>query len=324
MLFPLFAAVAPAAPAAQSPADPEAVVIANPVVAGAGDVMHRLMQGDFSGDTWILLWTTVGWPIAKAITLIILVLLLAGWAAKAVRRVAGRTRLDPTLSKFFGNVVRWAVLVAGGIASLGTLGIETASLAAAIAAIGFAIGMALSGTLGNAASGVLLLIFRPFKVGDWVTAGGITGEVDEIGLFTTSFNTFDYRRVIVPNSEIFGTTIDNITFHKKRRVQIAVGVSYAVHVDEARRVLQSVLDTTEGVWKEPAPQVYLDSLGDNAVTFFLRTWCDASDYWPLRERLTRNVKVALDESGIGIPFPQRDIHIPAGLSVRVIRDDDAQ
>ena len=218
MLFLQEDAAADAANAGEAAAEPT-----SELVSGGTEAASRIMEGDLSADTWMLLWDSVGWPITKAIVLIILVFIVAGWVSKLTGKAVRRAKVEETLARFLSNIARYIVLIAGGVAILGTLGVETTSFAAVIAAVGFAIGMAMSGMLGNIASGVMLLLFRPFKVGDVVSAGGTTGKIFEIGLFTTIFDTPDNRRIIVPNKEIFGGTIENVSHHATRRVSIDVG-----------------------------------------------------------------------------------------------------
>ena len=268
-------------------------------------------------EMWMNLFNTYGIPVIKALVLLILTLIVASWARSLVIKISNKAKVETTLSKFFGNLAKYAVLVLGIITILGVVGVETTSFAAVIAAVGFAIGMAMSGTIGNVAAGVMLLVFRPFKVGDVVNAAGITAKVEEIGLFTTTFDTPAMRRIIVPNGKIFGDTIENISHHSTRRADVSVGIDYAADIDTARQVLEKVLAETEGVLQDPAPAVYLTELGGSSVDFALRSWCAAPDFWAVKERVTRNAKYALDQAGIGIPFPQRDIHVPNGITVKV-------
>jgi small conductance mechanosensitive channel len=195
------------------------------------------------------------------------------------------------------------------VAILGTLGIETTSLAAALAAAGFAIGMALSGTLGNVASGIMLLLFRPFRVGDAVVVNGVTAKVYQINLFNTELDTFDNRRIIMPNNAVFGNTIENISYHPTRRVDVTVGTTYSSDIDQARAVLTRVARSVEGGLADPEPAIVLSGMGASSIDWAVRVWVNAPDFWAVKDRLTRDIKVALDEAKIGIPFPQMDVHI---------------
>lgn len=276
------------------------------VVQGLSD---RFSDGEItSADAWAA-WDAIGWPLVQAILLIIAVLVLSGWARRLVVGATRRAKLDETLSKFFGNMARWTIMLLGGMAVLGTVGIEMTSFAAIIAAMGFALGMAMSGTLGNFASGVMLLVFRPFKVGDVVSAAGVTAKVDEIGLFATTFDTPDNRRFIVPNGKLFDDTIENVTYHKTRRVEVFVGTSYSADLDETRAVLEAAVKAVEGGRPDPEPVVYLSELGDSSIAWILKVWTGKADYWAVKERLTRDTKYALDKAGIGIPFPQLDVSV---------------
>lgn len=287
--------------------------VSNPVAQGFGEFVARASDGDFSADTWILLWKSVGQPVLLAIVLIIAVFIAAGWARKLVRKAVTKAEVEETLGRFLSNLARYLVLIAGAVAILGTLGIETASFAAVLAAVGFAIGMAMSGTLGNVASGVMLLLFRPFKVGDTVNAAGVTGKVFEIGLFYTSFDTFDNKRIIVPNTAIFDDNIENVTFHDKRRVDVAVGTAYDADIDQAREVLSKVAHAIPQGLEDPAPAIVLKELGGSSIDWSVRVWAKTSDFWDVKDQLTRDIKYALDEADIGIPFPQMDIHLDGKL-----------
>lgn len=300
-----------------APADPAAQAPASQTIEGMQSAWAAVADRDITQADLILLWNNVGWPLTKAVILIVVVLILARWAKGLTVKATSKARVEVTLAKFFGNLVRWAILVLGAVTILQTFGVEATSFAAVLAALGFAIGLALSGTLGNVAAGVMLLVFRPYKVGDVVSVGGTTGKVDEIELFTTTLDTPDNRRIIIPNSQIFGNTIENITFHPKRRVDITVGTSYSADLDEVRSVLTRVATDVEGRLSNEDAIVYLSELGDSSISWAIRVWALTGDYWAVRERLTRNVKVALDEAGIGIPFPQRDVHVPAAITVRM-------
>ena len=283
------------------------------VASGFGEFVSRVAEGNLGADTWILLWSSVGQPILLALVLIVAVFLGAGWVSRITDRALTRARVEPTLSRFLANLVRYLVLIVGGIAILGTLGVETTSFAAALAAAGFAIGMALSGTLSNVAAGIMLLLFRPFKVGDAVTVNGVTARVYQINLFNTELDTFDNRRVIMPNGSVFGNTIENISYHKTRRVDVNVGTTYSSNIDQAREVLMRAARSTEGILGDPEPAVVLLEMGSSSINWVVRVWVKSEDFWAVKDRLTRNVKVALDEAKIGIPFPQMDVHLDGVL-----------
>ncbi len=250
-----------------------------------------------------------GMPLLWALIIMVVAFMLAGVANRGVRKSLARAKIDETLGRFFGKMAKYTVLILGVIVAMGKMGIEVTAFAAILAAAGFAVGMALSGTLGHFASGVMLLIFRPFKIGDVVNAGGVTGKVYEISLFTTAMDTPDNRRIIVPNGSVYGSTIENISHHGTRRVDVAVGVDYSADIDKTREVLDAAAKSVEGILTDPAHAIVLGDLGDSAVTWTVRVWCNAGDYWGIKELTTRSVKQHLDDAGIGIPFPQMDVHV---------------
>lgn len=274
----------------------------------------KISDGRFSEITIPEIWA-VAQPIVVAIVLIIIVLLIASWARKLTVKATTKARVEITLAKFFGNLVKWAIMVMGAVTILQTFGVEATSFAAVLAALGFAIGLALSGTLGNVAAGVMLLIFRPYRVGDVISVNGVTAKVDEIELFTTTFDTPDKRRIIMPNSSIFGSTIENVSHHTTRRVDVAVGTAYDADIDKAREALMEAARNVEGRLPEEEPVVYLGGLGDSSIDWSVRVWVNTADFWAVKDRLTRDVKYALDKADIGIPFPQRDIHVPNAIKV---------
>ncbi len=238
------------------------------------------------------------------------------WISYIIASAAGRyvggivsKKVDLTLGKFLTKAVRNLLMIVVAMGVLSYFDVDVTGLAAVLAAISFAIGMALQGTLGNFASGVMLLLFRPFKVEDYIVVADTEGTVEEIDLFTTRINTPDNRHVIVPNGEIFGSKLENYTRNDLRRVDVSVGAAYSADLDETRQALErAVMSVSESV-VSPPPQVYLDSLGASSVDWYLRVWCKPADYWGVREQLTAAAKTQLDIAGIGIPFPQMDIHV---------------
>ncbi|MGD1916349.1 MAG: mechanosensitive ion channel family protein [Phycisphaerales bacterium] len=286
----------------------------NPVAEGAANLWSKISSGEFDQITAAEVWG-VAQPVVVAVILIIVVLILAGWARRLTIKATTKARVEITLAKFFGNLVKWAILVLGGISVLSTFGVEMTSFAAVLAALGFAIGLALSGTLGNVAAGVMLLVFRPYRVGDVISVNGVTAKVDEIELFTTTFDTPDNRRIIMPNSSIFGSTSENVTHHGTRRVDIAVGTAYEADIDKAREVMMAAAKAIEGRDASQDPVIYLSELGGSSIDWAVRVWAPTADYWAVKERMVRDIKYALDEAGIGIPYPQRDIHVPEAIQV---------
>lgn len=232
---------------------------------------------------------------------------VAGVISNLIAKSMRRSEIDETLTKFAANMIRYGIITLVVIACLGVFGIETTSFAAVIGAMGLAIGLAFQGTLSNISAGVMLIIFRPFDVGDFVTVAGVSGLVTEIGLFTVAMDTLDNRRVILPNSKVFGDTIENVTHNDKRRVDIDVGCDYTADIDQTRSVLEAAVKDIEGT-VDPA-QIFLVSLGASSVDWQVRVWCKTDDYWGMHERVIRAVKYGLDAANIGIPYPQMDVHL---------------
>jgi len=247
-------------------------------------------------------------PAAIGVLVILLVAWIgANWARAAARRGLTRAKFDPTLGKFLSNMLRWAVLILAVIMCFQVVGIEPTSFAALIAAAGLAIGLALQGSLSNLAAGIMLLIFRPFKVADLVNISGQIGKVNEIDLMMTELDTLDGRRVIIPNGQIFGAIIENVTYHPKRRVDVPVGVAYGADIDQTRAVLEAAVRTIPAALTDPPPDVVLMGLGASSVDWQLRVWAGRDDFLKVKQGTVRAAKVALDEAGISIPFPQMDV-----------------
>jgi len=252
-----------------------------------------------------LLWAAVG------LAVIFVGYLVARYVSRLISGPVCR-RVDETFGKFIGKMVFYLVMFGVTGMVLSKLGAPLGGLAAMLAAAGFAIGLAFQGTLSNFASGVLMLVFRPFKVGDFINAGGVSGTVNEIDLFTTTLDTPDNRRIIVPNSGIAGGTIENISHHPHRRIEVVVGVEYSADQDATRTALTCAAETfsdrtVQGELRGYA--VVLAGLGDSAVQWKVRMWVKSADFWPMTEALTGEVKRQLDAADIGIPFPQLDVHI---------------
>lgn len=265
------------------------------------------MQFDWQATAPLILdWAA---RVGGALLFVLTSWVAANWARRVVRRGLVHADFDPTLTIFLASLTRWGVLAMALLACLGIFGIETTSVAAVMGAAGLAVGLAFQGTLSNVAAGTMLLVFRPFKVGDFVNAGGVTGTVSEIQLFTTVFDTPDNRRIVVPNTLIFGQTIENVTFHDTRRVNVDVGTEYAADLDRTREVLQRCIDAVPGVLPAPTPQVFLKQLGASSIDWQVRVWCATADYWKVHEAVVRAIKKALDDAAIGIPFPQLDVHL---------------
>ncbi len=251
---------------------------------------------------------------------VVAVLVVGRWVAGRLgawtTRTLERRKLEPTLARFFGTLLRSFVLVVAILGALGMVGIETASVAAVLAAAGFAVGMALQGSLANFAAGVLLVVFRPFRAGDVVEIAGQVGKVERIDLFVTVLDTPDNRRIYLGNGAIFGATIVNYTHHELRRVDVPVGVDYGASVQATREALQRAIERVESRADGAEHQVFLSGLGASSVDWQVRVWCRAEDYFGCLEQTVQATKEALDEAGIGIPFPQLDVHLDGQLAGR--------
>ncbi len=263
-------------------------------------------------EATITLITSYAVKIGGVLLALFVANLIAGWVGSLVERRLTKVKFDNTLTRFFARSARWAILIMAVLACLGVFGIETTSFAAVIGAAGLAVGLAFQGTLGNFAAGIMLLVFRPFKVGDVISSGGVVGGVVEIDLFTTTLDTPDNRRMIVPNGTLFGATIENVTHHSTRRVDISVGADYGADVDATRKVLEKAAATVTSGLHEPAPQVFLASLGASSVDWQVRVWCKTEDYWTCFQETTRAIKVEMDIAEIGIPYQTVDINIAGG------------
>jgi small conductance mechanosensitive channel len=220
-----------------------------------------------------------------------------------------KAETDPTLIGFVGNIAYFGLLTMVVIAAVGQLGVQTTSFIAVLGAAGLAIGLALQGSLANFASGVLIILFRPFRVGDFVEAGGVSGAIDEIGILMTHMHTFDNKALIIPNSQVMGTHIINYTANDTRRCDMVFGISYSDDIDKAKEVFAEVLAEDERCFKDPAPKIAVSELGDSSVNFIVRPWVKSDDYWPVYWDMQEMMKKRLEAAGITIPFPQRDVHL---------------
>lgn len=253
----------------------------------------------------------ITWAIRIVAALAILV--IGNWLAKKITaifvKMMERNGVDVTLTKFLKNIVYYALLTAVVIAAAQKLGINTASFLAVVGAAGLAVGLALKDSLANFSAGVMLIFFRPFKVGDAVTVAGETGVVEEITIFNTVINTFDNQRKIVPNGIITNGTITNINANETRRVDMVFGISYDDDIKKAEQLIKEIVAAEPKVLDDPGPTVALAELADSSVNFVVRPWAKTSDYWNVKFALTEKIKVAFDEAGITIPFPQQDVHM---------------
>ena len=256
---------------------------------------------------------TTGVDLGINLVTAIVIFFVGKWVVNLVvnglMKAMQKGELDITLRRFIGNLARILLMLFVIIAAINQLGVQTASLIALLGAAGLAVGLALQGSLSNFAAGVLIVLFRPYKVGDWIEGGGISGAVEEVQILTTVLKTGDNKRIIVPNSQIMGTTITNYSANETRRVDLVVGVSYSDDLDKVRKELQDLVDADERILKDPAVTIAVSELADSSVNFVLRPWVKTADYWAVYFDLTERVKKRFDEVGISIPFPQRDVHI---------------
>lgn len=271
--------------------------------------MNELFAQDFiSPDTLGLLADYLLNAVA-----FIAILLVGRWLAKrirmTIRSTLDRPSLDQTLVKFAGNFAYYAIFILAAFMGLQTLGVETASFIAVLAAAGFAIGLALQGTLANFAAGILLLVFRPFNVGDYVEIANEDGYVRDLQLFYTKIDTRSNQLVIVPNGDVFGSVIRNVFAYDEVRVDCDVGTDYPADIDETRDVLLAAARSIDDRLAEKGEQAALVGLGDSSINWQVRIWARPDDYFRLNQELTRAVKYHLDDAGIGIPYPQMDVHM---------------
>ncbi|PHZ83750.1 mechanosensitive ion channel family protein [Paremcibacter congregatus] len=251
-----------------------------------------------------------GMNVLGALLTLIIGWMIAGWARKAVSRMLGRSsRIDVTLTSFLSSAVRYIIIIFTLIAVLGKFGVETTSLVAILGAASLAIGLALQGTLGNVAAGVMLLIFRPFKIGDFIDAAGQSGTVKDLGLFVTELATPDNVQIIVPNGMVWGASIKNFSAHAIRRVDLLIGIGYNDNIDHAIQQIGSVIDADERALKSPEASIFVGELADSSVNIVVRVWTESANYWPLKAALTKNIKHKFDEKNISIPYPQQDLHV---------------
>jgi small conductance mechanosensitive channel len=213
------------------------------------------------------------------------------------------------LTGFFASLAKYLVLIFTGLMVLSQFGVQTASLIAVLGAAGLAIGLALQGTLSNVAAGVMILIFRPFKIGDYVEVAGQAGTVKAVTLFISELSTPDNVQIIVPNSQVWGSSVVNYSFHDTRRVDLALGISYEDNIEMAVAAINQTIGADDRVLKDPEPMVAVSELADSSVNFVIRVWCDAADYWALKFDMTRALKEKMDSEGISIPYPQQTVHM---------------
>jgi small conductance mechanosensitive channel len=250
-----------------------------------------------------------GLKIVGALAILIIGRIAVGMIVSLIRRLMLRGKVDETLVGFISNIVRVLLLAFVFIAALNNLGVQTTSLIAILGAAGLAIGLALQGSLANFASGVMLIVFRPFTKGEYVEAGGTSGSVEEIRIFNTVLKTPDNKVVVVPNGNIIGGNITNYSREETRRLDMVVGVGYNDDLKQVKAVLTELVKADPRILEDPAPTIAVLELGDNSVNLAVRPWVKTADYWGVHFDLTEKIKITFDERGISIPYPQRDVHM---------------
>ena len=259
----------------------------------------------------LVAWAAEALPqIISAILLLVVGLWFAGFATRSVKGMMERSgRVDPTLSAALGSIVRYALIVIVIVAVLSQLGIQTTSILAALGAAGLAVGLALQNTLSNVAAGFMLLWLRPFRVGDYIDADGVAGTVKHIGLFSSELHSWDGIFQFVPNSQLWNSRVTNYTRLPTRLLELKFGIAYDDDIARAKEVLDRIVQNDERVLETPAPQIMTYELGDSAVTIAVRVWTKTGDYWAAKWALTEIGKLRLEDAGMTIPFPQRDVHM---------------
>ncbi len=281
--------------------------------APSGDMIGEITQMALDPQKiWDLL-TTTGLEFGKNLAIAIVIFFVGKWVValivRGIRSVMQKAELDKTLETFVANLVRMLLMLFVVIAAINQLGVNTASLIALVGAAGLAVGLALQGSLSNFASGVLIVMFRPYKVGDFIEGAGISGVVESVQILTTVLKTGDNKQVIVPNSQIMSGIITNYSANDTRRVDLTVGVSYDDDLDKVREELTRLVDADERILKDPACTIAVSELADSSVNFVVRPWVKTSDYWGVHFDLTERIKKRFDEVGISFPFPQQDVHL---------------
>jgi len=262
-----------------------------------------------TADQLVMFFTTYGLNVIGAVIILIIGRIGAGIGRAIIRKMLNRAQTDPAVVSFVGSMTYILILTFAVIAALAKFGVQTASFVAILGAAGLAIGFALQGSLSNFAAGVLILVLRPYRVGDFIEAAGVAGTVKEIQLFTTVLSTPDNIKIMIPNSKLYGDIIKNISAYDTRRIDLVVGIGYGSSIQKAIEVIMNLMKGDPRTLPDPAPQIAVLELADSSVNLVVRPWVKKEDYWPVRLDLTRSIKETLDENGIEIPFPQRAVHM---------------
>lgn len=255
---------------------------------------------------WITLYAL---KLVAALLILVVGRIVAKGIRSLIRKALSKWNVDVTLVKLIATLSYFSIMAFVIVAALAQIGVQTASFVAIVGAAAFAVGLALQGSLANFASGVLIILFKPFKAGDYVEGGGVAGTVEEVSIFTTVLRSPDNRVIIVPNGKIMADNIVNYSAREIRRVDLVAGVSYSDDIDKVRKVLEIILDEDERVLKDPAPTIGVLELADSSVDFAVRPWVRSSDYWGVFFDLQEKIKKRFDAEGISIPFPQQDVHL---------------
>jgi small conductance mechanosensitive channel len=250
-----------------------------------------------------------GIDLALALAIFFVGKIMVGFIVRGIGKTMQKNGVEKTLETFVCNLVSMALLIVVVIAAIGQVGIQTTSFIAIFGAAGLAVGLALQGSLSNFASGVLIVLFRPYKVGDFIEAAGIAGAVEQVQILTTILKTGDNKQVIVPNSQIMDSIITNYSANDTRRVDMVVGVSYEDDLDKVRKTLEEIIAADDRVLADPAPKIAVSELADSSVNFIVRPWCASADYWGVMWDMTETIKKRFDKEGISFPFPQQDVHL---------------
>jgi small conductance mechanosensitive channel len=250
-----------------------------------------------------------GPDVLGLIAILVIGRMAAKFVTSIVRKGLGKADVDPTLIGFTSNLLYVGLMALVVISALGQLGVNTTSFAAIIGAAGLAIGFALQGSLGNFAAGVMLIIFRPFKAGDYVEAGGVAGVIQDVQIFATIICTTDNKEITVPNGSITSGSIVNYSTMPTRRVDMVFGIGYDDDIKQAKQILEDVVSADQRVLADPPPTIAVSELADSSVNFVVRPWVNSGDYWPVLFAITENVKLEFDKQGVSIPFPQTDVHV---------------
>jgi len=273
----------------------------------------KLPDLGFTWDEAITMLKTTGLDFAinlvTAIVIFFIGRIVVRILTRTVRKLMDAQHVDETLVSFVSNLASMVLMTFVIIAAISALGIQTTSFIALLGAAGLAIGLALQGSLSNFAAGVLIVMFRPYKVGDWIEAAGISGSVEEVQILTTVLKTGDNKQVIVPNGQVMESIITNYSANETRRVDMVVGVSYDDDIDEVRSTLEDIIGADDRVLDEPACTIAVSALADSSVNFVVRPWVATSDYWGVMFDLTETIKKRFDKDGISFPFPQQDVHL---------------